>query len=95
MAFAIIEEMVESEDTIFDLYTLYKPHPIAANPTNSTTYVATANLCNAGMAAGVIIRLLFFAYAKNVTAMARKPIRMSARYDRPTFCFSTCPKSLP
>ena len=76
MELAMIDKIVESDAAIFDLYTLYNPHPIAPNAKNSTTQVAIANLCNAGMAAGVIIKLLFFAYAKNVTAIARKPISM-------------------
>ena len=79
MAFAMIDEIVESADVIFVLYILYSPQPIAANEENNTRYVATASLCNAGIAEGVIIKLSFFAYAKNDTAIARKPTSMSAR----------------
>ena len=80
----------ESDDIIFVLYVLYSPHPIAKKDANNTTYVAIANLCNAGMAPGVMIKLLFFAYAKNETAMARKPTSISTMCERTsTFCFST------
>ena len=96
MAFAIIDDMVESADVIFVLYILYSPQPIAANDAKSTRYVATARFCNAGIAAGVIIKLLFFVYAKNDAAIAKKPTSISARYDLLTlFCFSTCKKFLP
>ena len=93
IAFAIIDVMVESVDEIFVLYVLYNPHPIEANDANSTRYVATARFCNAGIAAGVIIKLLFFAYAKNDMAIAKKPTSMSAKWERlDAFCFSTCKK---
>lgn len=93
IAFAIIDVMVESVDEIFVLYILYSPQPIDTNDANSTRYVATARFCNAGIAAGVIIKLLFFAYAKNDMAIAKKPTSMSAKWERlDVFCFSTCKK---
>src|SRR5574337_91706 len=91
MAFAMIDDVVESECVIFVLYNLYRPHPIDPNDASNTRYVATASLCKAGIAAGVIIKLSFFAYAKNDTTIARKPTNMSARCDRP-LVFSTCAK---
>lgn len=95
MDLAMTERMVVSVDKIFFLYVLYNPHPIATNDANNMTYVATASLCNAGIAAGVIVRLLFFAYAKNDTAIAKNPTSMRATFDLTRdFCFSTCPKSV-
>ncbi len=93
--FAITERIVVSTDEIFARYVLYNPHPIATNDVNNTINVAIANLCNAGMAAGVIIRLLFFAYAKKEMAIAKNPISIKATFDLTNdFCFSTCPKSV-
>ena len=61
MELTIVEEIDKSGNVIFILYILYNPHPIATNDANNTKYVATANLCNAGIAAGVIIIVSFFA----------------------------------
>jgi hypothetical protein len=45
----------------------------------STTYVAMASLCKAGIAAGVTDIESFFVYTKNETAMATKPTIINAR----------------
>jgi hypothetical protein len=47
------------------------------------------------MAAGVIVKLLFFAYAKKETAIAKNPTSMRATFDLTSdFCFSTCQRSV-
>ena len=51
------------------------------NDVNSTIYVETASLCNAGIADGVTIRSLFRQYAKNETSIATKPTTSSALLD--------------